>query len=370
MADPRLERFADVLVSYSAAVVAGDLVVIESSSVAAPLVRELFRRVLRAGGHPELRTVLEGAQEALLSYGSTEQLDWVSPRTADDFAIASARISVIGDENTRSLSSADPERQGRVSRARAPHVRRGLERAVAGGFRWTVTAYPTHAAAQEARMSLARYEEHVYRAALLDHDDPVAAWRALGERIRRLAEWLGTVRELRVVADDTDLRLGVEGQTWIVCDGKENMPDGEVFTAPVAAAVEGTIRFTYPAVFRRRAVAEVRLRFRDGEVVEATASRGQAFLEEMLGLDEGARRPGEFAFGLNDAVSVFTGEALFDEKIGGTVHLALGEAYPESGGTNRSALHWDMVCDLRRGGEVFADGELVYRDGRFLGDRF
>jgi aminopeptidase len=219
-------------------------------------------------------------------------------------------------------------------------------------------------------MSLAAYEEHVYRAALLDRDDPVEAWRALGSRIRRLADWLAGVRELRVVAEETDLRVGVEGGTWIVCDGKENMPDGEVFTAPLVTSVEGTIRFTYPAVFRGRAVADVRLRFRGGDVVEASASRGQDYLDQMLGLDEGARRVGELAFGLNDAVSTFTGEALLDEKIGGTMHLALGEAYPESGGTNASALHWDMVCDLRRGGEVYADRKLVYRDGRFTNGAF
>jgi aminopeptidase len=370
MVDPRIEQLADVLVAHSTRVKEGDLVVIEASPVAAPLVRALYRRLLRAGGQPEPRVVLPGAAETLVAGGTETQLDWVSPRAVQDVELADARIVILGDENTRSLSGAAPERLARIARAREPLRRRGTERTLAGEYTWNVTSYPTQAAAQEARMSLSRYEDHLFGAALLDPADPVAAWRTLGDRIRRLVDWLETVRELRVVAEDTDLRLGVEGRTWIACDGEHNLPDGEVFTAPVDGTASGTVRFTYPAVFRRRAVVDVRLRFREGVVVDAAASHGQPFLEEMLDLDEGARRPGEFAFGLNDAVAVFTGETLLDEKIGGTVHLALGEAYPESGGTNESALHWDMVCDLRRGGEVYADAELVYRDGRFLGDRF
>jgi aminopeptidase len=215
-------------------------------------------------------------------------------------------------------------------------------------------------------MSLEQYENFVYRAGLLDRDDPVREWETLGESLRRLAGWLGEKRELRVVAKDTDLTLRVDGRTWIPCDGKENFPDGEVFTGPVESSLEGTVRFTYPATFSGRMIKDVELTFRGGEVVEAKASEGEDFLREMLAMDDGARRAGEFAFGMNDAVPEFTGHVLFDEKIGGTVHLALGKSYPESGGVNRSALHWDLVCDLRAGSEVYADGELVYRDGSFV----
>jgi aminopeptidase len=370
MADARIERLADVVVSYSVGVEPGDRVLLIATPVAAPFVRELYRRILRAGGHPELRVVLDEAREALMKHGSDAQLDWVDPRTPDDAETAEARIAVLGNENRRVLAGTDPERQARISRAGAPYARRIIERAAAGEHRWNVTVYPTEAAAQEARMSLAAFERHVFEAGLLDLDDPVAAWRELGGRIARLAEWLHRVRELRIVAEDTDLTIAVDGRAWIVCDGHENFPDGECFTAPIETSAKGTIRFTYPAVFGSRSVADVRLRFEAGEVVEAHAAQGEAFLTEMLAVDDGSRRLGEFSFGLNDAVTAFVGEALLDEKIGGTMHLALGEAYPESGGTNRSALHWDMVCDLRRGGEVYADGELVYRDGRFLAGRF
>ena len=194
----------------------------------------------------------------------------------------------------------------------------------------------------------------------------MASWKALGEKLERLAEWLGTKKELRVVTEGTDLTVGVEGRTWIPCDGKENFPDGEVFTGPVEDSVEGRVRFSFPAPHAGRLVRDIELRFEGGEVVEAHASEGEDFLREMLAMDDGARRLGEFAFGMNDAVGEFTGHTLFDEKIGGTVHLALGASYPESGGQVQSALHWDLVCDLRSGSEVHADGELVYRDGRFL----
>jgi aminopeptidase len=173
-----------------------------------------------------------------------------------------------------------------------------------------------------------------------------------------------------VVADGTDLTVGVEGRTWIPCDGKENFPDGEVFTGPIEARTEGAIRFSYPASFAGRMVKDIELRFEGGEVVEASASEGQDFLREMVALDAGARRVGEFAFGMNEAIEEFTSHTLFDEKIGGTIHLALGKSYPESGGLNQSALHWDIVCDLRSGSEVYADGELVYRDGAFVPDFF
>ncbi len=361
-----LDRLAHVLVDYSTEVRPGQLVLIESPPAAAPLVRAIYERVLEVGGHPQTRITPEGATELLLERGTDAQLDWVNPARAEDYERADVRIVLEADTNTRGLSNVDPARLARAGRAREPLRNRYLERAAAGELRWSITLFPTNAAAQDAEMSLAEYERFVYGAGKLDSEDPVGDWRAFGDELRRLAEWLGAKSELRVVSNGTDLTLGVEGRTWIPCDGKENFPDGEVFTGPVETSVEGEIHFSYPASFQGRMVEDIRLRFSGGEVVEASADRGQDFLDGMLGMDDGARRVGEFAFGLNDAITEFTKNTLFDEKIGGTVHLALGKAYPESGGTNQSALHWDLVCDLRSGSEVYADGELVYRDGRFL----
>jgi aminopeptidase len=368
LADSRVGRLADVLVNYSTRVEPGQLVLLEATPLAAPLLRELYRSVLAAGGHPHARLGLEGAAETLLTEGSDEQIDWVNPMRREDFEQADVRIAVEASSNTRELTGVEPARQARYSRARESLRERYLERSRLGELRSVVSAYPTIASAQDAEMSLADYEDFVYRAGFLDREDPVAAWKELGQRLGSLSEWLRERRTIRVVAEGTDLTVGVAGRTWIPCDGKENFPDGEVFTGPKETSVEGQISFSYPATFGGRRVRGIRLRFEGGEVVDAEADDGEPFLREMLAMDDGARRVGEFAFGMNDAVREFTGHTLYDEKIGGTVHLALGMSYPESGGVNQSALHWDLVCDLRAGSEVYADDELVYRDGEFLAD--
>jgi aminopeptidase len=362
----RLRRLAEVLVSYSGGVKAGDLAVLQGPMHVEPLLEQLYAAVLQAGGQPTVRCAPE-LEDLLFAEGSDAQIEWQTPGEQQDIEQTDVWIVIDAPSNTKALTSVDPEREARVQRARLPLRERYLERALAGELRWVLTAYPTNAAAQDAQMSLAQYEEFVYAAAFLDDGDPVARWRAFAGELERVAELLNTKQELRFVAEGTDLTFAVGGdRTWLPSDGHENFPDGEVFTAPLDDSAEGEITFTFPAVFSGRQVDDVRLRFHEGQVVDASASRGEEFLREMVALDDGARRVGELAFGLNDAVRVFTRNILFDEKIGGTMHLALGSAYPECGGTNRSALHWDMICDLRSGGEVYADGELVYRDGRFL----
>ena len=366
MVDERTERLAQVLVDYSTEVGEGDLVVLETSPLAAPLVRSLYQRVLEAGGHPKVRMALDGVAEALLEEGSDDQLEWVNPARKEDFERADARIAVEASWNSRDLTGIEPARQAVYARAREGIRERYLERSRLGELRSVVSAYPTHAAAQDAAMSLAQYEDFVFRAGFLDRDDPVAEWRKLGTRLSSLSKWLGERREIRVVGENTDLTLGVEGRTWIPCDGKENFPDGEVFTGPQEASVEGRICFTYPATFAGRLIRGVDLRFEGGEVVEAHAGEGQDFLREMLAMDDGASILGEFAIGANYEVQRYSKQILFDEKIGGTCHMALGAGYPETGSSNVSGLHWDMVCDLRSGAEIHADGEPIFRDGRFL----
>jgi aminopeptidase len=366
VSDPRVERLAAVLVDYSVAAKEGQQITVEAPSLAAPLVREVYRRILAVGAHPLPRIGIEGMLENLMLDGSDAQLDWVNPARRDDIEEVDGRVVIMAPNNTRSLTGVDAAKQARLHRALEPQRNRYLQRAAAGELRWVLTLFPTNAAAQDAGMSLTEFEDFVYSAGFVDRDDPVGEWERFGERLERVGTFLDGVSELRVVVEGTDLRVGVEGRRWMRSRGLENFPDGEIFTGPVETSVDGVIRFTYPAVFQGREVEDVRLRFEGGEVVEATASRGEDLLREMIAVDDGARRAGEFAFGLNDAVTAFTRETLFDEKIGGTVHLALGTAYPETGSSNRSALHWDLICDLRNGGEVYADGELVYRDGAFL----
>src|SRR6476659_11093269 len=265
MSDSRHERMADVLVGFCAGGAEGGLVTLQATTHAAPLLVELYRNVLEAGGHPLPRVSLEEMSEDLLKYGSDEQLEWVNPARADDIETVDVRIVLEAPGNTKRLSGIDPARHARQERSTERLRNRYLERAAAGELRWVLSAYPTEAAAQDASMSLAEYEDFVFGAALLGDPDPVARWREFGERLGRVAEFLATKSELRIVAEGTDLRLVTEGRTWIPSNGQENFPDGEVFTAPVESSVEGEIRFTYPAVFNSREAADDRQHIQAGE---------------------------------------------------------------------------------------------------------
>ena len=276
-----------------------------------------------------------------------------------------ANISIWTETNTKALTTLDPAKQSRAQVARRPLSERFLERAANKELKWTGTVYPTQAFAQDAEMSLREFEDFVYGAALVDEPDPIAAWQVVSREQQRLIDWLADKREVRLLGPDTDLTLSIEGRSWVNCDGHENFPDGEVFTGPVEDSANGHVRFTYPACLSGREVEDVRLWFENGEVVQATAAKNEEFLLVMLDTDEGAPYLGEFAFGTNQGVQRFTKNILFDEKIGGTVHMAVGTGFPETGSKNRSAIHWDMICDLRQGGEVWVDGLLFAKDGEF-----
>src|SRR5918912_383027 len=252
--------------------------------------------------------------------------------------------------NTRELSDADPKKQARHQKARKQIMETSMRRSAEHDYRWALTLFPTHAYASEAGMSLPAYEDFYYAACLANDGDPVSAWERQSEQTRRLTEWIQGKEEVRVQAEGTDITLGVAGRKWIPCVGEHNMPDGEFFTGPVEDSVNGEISFSFPASYGGRTVSGVRLRFDDGKVVDATAEQGEDFLHEMLDADPGARRLGELGIGTNFGIATGTKEILLDEKIGGTVHLAIGMSYPETGGSNSSAVHWDLVCDLRDGG--------------------
>jgi aminopeptidase len=277
-----------------------------------------------------------------------------------------AMLTVLGTHTTRNLSNVDPERIAIQKRAGLPLMQRLLERISKHELRWCGTQFPTQASAQDADMSLSEYEEFLFAACATDKDDPVAYWGKMHKQQEKIIKFLSSCKSLRVKNADTDIEFSVKGRKWINCAGRENFPDGEVFTAPVENSVNGHIRFTYPAVYQNREVEDVHLTFENGQVVKVEAGKGIDFLKKMIETDDGASFVGEFAFGTNKGITQFTKNTLFDEKIGGTVHLALGASLPESGGKNLSALHWDMVCDMRDSGEVSADGEIFYRNGEFL----
>ncbi|MBF6591792.1 MAG: aminopeptidase [Ktedonobacterales bacterium] len=367
--DARIPRWAETLVGYCLEVQPGQTVIINATPAAEPLVAETCRAVLRAGGHPVMRITLPRVREITLREGSDEQLTWISPSERLLMEQADASLSIASETNTRQLAEVDPKRLAMSNRAARDLARFRRERAAGAAERWCLTLFPTAAYAQDAGMSLADFEEFVYAACFLNSEDPAARWRDVGERQQLYVDWLRDKREVHVVGPETDLRLSIAGRTFRNSDGKRNFPSGEFFTGPVEDSVEGHIRFTIPSVVNGHAVRDIRLTFERGRVVEASAAQGQAYLNEMLATDDGARFVGEFAFGNNFGIQRGIQNILFDEKMGGTLHMALGNSYPETGGKNVSALHWDLICDVRAaagGGEVYVDGTLFLKDGRLM----
>ena len=366
MRDPRVENLAKIMVGYSTEVKEGETVSIEGTSAAEPLLLAIYEQVLKAGANPILNVGLEGQSVAYYKHASDAQLDWISPVTEWMADNVDVRIAIAASTNTRELSAIPPERQTRRQAATGELLGKMMERSAAGDFRWVVTLFPTNAFAAEAEMSLVDYEDFYFGACLADDADPLTAWERTSAETRRLAEWIEGHEEVRVTAPGTDIKLGIGGRKFIPCDGRHNMPDGEFFTGPIEDSVEGEVTFHLPALIGGREVSGVRLRFEAGKVVDASAERGEEFLIELLDTDEGARRLGELGIGTNYAIDRGTREVLLDEKLGGTVHMAVGRSYPESGGVNESAVHTDLVCDLRGGGKIEVDGEDFQVDGKFV----
>jgi aminopeptidase len=364
--DPRQQSLAEIVCGYSLDVQPGELVRVSGPASSDEFIAAVVAEITRLGGQPLVRATLPTVEAALLRYGSESQLTTVTELDRLDAETPDKTLTIWADTNTRYMSGVAPDRQATWSRARRALTDRFFERLASGEIGWCGVTLPTHAHAQDAGMSLSDYEDFVYAAGHVSDPDPIAFWREQSARQAAAIERLSEINELRIVAEDTDLTVEVGGRTWINADGRENFPDGEVFTSPRHETTRGHISFSFDATYHGHEFAGVRLWFEDGRVVRHEASRGAEFLTGMLDMDDGSRMLGEVAFGMNDEIQHGTGNVAFDEKIGGTCHVALGAAFPEAGGTNRSSLHWDIVCDLRDGGEVYGDGELLAKDGRFL----
>jgi aminopeptidase len=366
MTDPRVSSLARVLIRYCLDLQSGKELQINSTYLAEPLVREVYREALLAGAYPIPRISISGLGPLFYRLASDDQISHVSEIERLEAEKIDAAIGIGAAWNTKAGSGIDPKKLALGQSSHRALMERMMEREAKGEFKWVGTLYPTNAAAQDAEMALDDYEDFVYGAMLVDEPDPIAEWQRISTEQERLVKFLNQVKTVEVRTRNTNLKFLCAGRKWINCDGKQNFPDGEVFTGPIEESVEGTIRFSFPAVYAGREIEDVRLRFEKGRVVEAHAGKGEDLLQTMLDSDDGARFAGEIAFGTNYGIQRFTKNTLFDEKIGGTMHLALGASLPESGGKNKSAIHWDMVCDLRPGGEVFADGRLIHKDGKFL----
>jgi aminopeptidase len=366
MKDARMNKLADVLVNYSVGVRPGDWVIIRGDMLTVPMIEEIYRFVLKAGGHPNIQFGGTNLSEIFYTTASEEQLSWVSPFTEMAYQEADVLISLMGTENTRNLSHVDPKKIGVVQAARGELFTTFMKRSAEGKVRWTASIFPNNAHAQEADMSLTDYEDFVFRATFADLEDPVAEWRKFHQKQQVIVDWLKGKKNLSVKGAHVDLSMSIEDRLFVNSDGKKNMPDGEVFTGPVEDSVNGWIEFTYPAIYLGREVEDVRLEFKDGKVVQASATKNEETLLNQLEVDEGARYIGEFAIGTNHGIQTFTKNMLFDEKMGGTIHMALGASIPESLGKNKSAIHWDMLCDMKEDSEINVDGELLYKNGDFV----
>jgi aminopeptidase len=369
--DLRMEKVADILVNYSVEVRPGDLVLIRlMDPLAEPMAEAVQKYVLKAGGIPSFLMAPTRAMENFFLYADEKQLQSAYPVYNEplyQFALEKfdVMITLRAESNTKVLNNIDPARITLAEKGRAAVSKTFMERQASGALRWTLTQVPTLASAQDAGMSLTEYEDFVYGAGRVDARDPVAYWQKFARDQQRLVDYLKGKDKVEVKGENVDLTLSIKGRTFINADGKKNFPDGEIFTGPVEDSVNGWIRFTYPAIYRSREVEDVRVEFENGKAVNATASRGQDYLTATLDTDKGARYLGEFAIGNNDGVKLFTRNILFDEKIGGTMHIAFGAGYPDTGSHNESSVHWDMICDMRSGGEIYVDGKLFYKNGKF-----
>jgi aminopeptidase len=362
--DPRIRRMAETLIDYSLGVQKGWRLTIFAGINSMPLVQSAYKVAIERGAHPGVILEVPGATEMMLKHGSDEQLTYVDPCRLALVKESDAILRIKSDDNTRALNEVPPERQGLLAKGQGPMGAAYMQR-ITDNRPHCLTLFPNHAFAQDAEMSLQDFEDFVFHACFLDEEDPVARWKELSAYQQQIVDWLAGKKNLHVEGPETDLRMSIEGRTFINSDGKRNFPSGEVFTSPVESTVEGRIYFSYPASHNGRSVSGVRLTFNGGEVTESSAEAGEQYLQAMLKLDKGASRLGEFAIGTNPNVTRLTRNILFDEKIAGTIHCALGNAYPNAGGTNKSAIHWDMVTDMREG-RITVDGDLLYENGEFV----
>ncbi len=353
--EKQVNRLAEILVLHSVKAKRGETVRISGSELSRPLALAVYREVLRAGAHPLLAIGFEEAGRIFFEEASGEQIRHLPPTRRYEAKRIDADIIILAPSNTRHLSHIPPKRMADRRKALQP-----ISEIILRRVRWVLTNFPTEALAQECDRSLPEYERFYFRAVLQD-------WPAMAKTLRRAKKILDTSREVRIVGKETDLAFSIRGRKAIPCAGEYNMPDGEIFTAPVETSASGKIFFEFPAIAGGREVSGIRLAFRGGKVVEATAEKNESYLRAMLAADAGACRLGEFGIGANAGVTEFTRDILLDEKMGGTIHLAVGRSYPESGGRNRSAVHWDMIKDLRKEGELFLDGKPVLRTGHLFG---
>lgn len=361
------EKYAEVLVDYSVKVGKGDLVIIRAGSYECqPLIKEIYKLCLQRGAFPVVKTTLQGINETFIKYANDEQLAYIDPMTEVEYDKATKLISIGAPLNVKNMAKADSKKMARRSKATKHLSEKLLSRASKGELDWVIADYPTNALAQEAGMSLDEYTEFLINSCHLNLENPIEKWKEIDAQQQRLADYLTTTSKLRVVGEKTDITFSTKERIWKNCSGSCNFPDGEIYTSPVEDSANGQIYFDFPAIYCGNEAHKILLTVENGKVVDAKAEKGEDYLISMLDMDEGSRFIGEIAIGTNDEIQDITGNILFDEKIGGSIHMAIGASYPETGGKNVSGLHWDLIKNMKNGGEIYADDKLIYKDGKFV----
>lgn len=361
------EKYAKVLVEYSVDVQPGDLTVIRTDSyLSQPLIKEIYKQVLLRGAHPVVRMGTEGLNEIFIKYADDAQLEYIDPMLEAEYKLSKKMISIGAPLNVRNMARSDAKKMAKRSSVMKDLSAALMQRVADGDFKWVIADFPTQALAQEAKMSLDEYTDFLVKACYLHFDNPVAKWKEIAAAQKRIENYLNGKSQIRITGEKTDITFNVSGRIWKNCAGEFNFPDGEVYTSPVEDGINGQIYFDFPQIYRGNEAQKVLLTLKDGKVIDAKAEKGEEFLNNMLDMDEGARFVGEIAIGTNDMIQDITGNILFDEKIGGSIHMAVGASYPETGGKNVSGLHWDLIKNMKNGGKIYADGELFYENGKFI----
>lgn len=361
------EKYAEILVDYSTNVQKGDLVLIRAeSNLCQPLVKEIYKLVVQKGAHPIVRCSIEGLAETFIKYADDEQLAYIDPITKLEYEKVDKLISIGAPLNVKNMARANSKKMAKRSSATRDLSTIMLNRAAKGDLAWVIADFPTQALAQEAKMSLDEYTDFIINACYLDLENPIEKWKEIGKEQDRIVNILNGTKKLHIIGEKTDITFNVENRKWISCSGLNNFPDGEIFTSPVEDSANGEIYFDLPAIYRGNESHKILLTLKDGKVVDAKAEKGEEFLLSMLNMDEGSRFVGEIAIGTNERVKDVTGNILFDEKIGGAIHMAVGASYPETGGKNQSGLHWDIIKSMKENSKIYADDKLVYENGKFI----
>jgi aminopeptidase len=364
--DERLEKLANVLVNYSTKVKKNDKVFIKSEEIATPFTIAVAEAAIKKGALVEYNIELPEIEELILKFGDKDQIEYPGQHYGRAVCEGDVWITSWGSKNSRTLYNIDLEILKKRRLSNKEHKKIYVDRCASGDLRWVGTTFPTNAEAQEANMSLSEYEDFVFNAGMLNYQDPISEWKKIGEIQQRWCEYLNTKKELKIIKDNINLTVGIENRKWINCCGEQNFPDGEIFTSPIEDSINGEIFFDYPIIFQYNIIKDIKLKILNGKIIDAHVGSGESFFNSCLELDEGSKFFGEVAIGTNYNIKKFTKNILFDEKIGGTIHMALGCGFPEAGGKNFSSIHLDMITSMNNSGKIFADDELFYCDGKFI----